>query len=164
MFVQCFATVVDFILMFRHSLAHLDLLLFHGDLARPDSFIVIDGTSLYDELVRHLTKLEQLNLRVETVCAFAGHMDSVIRSFQTGEGWDLFSTSMNLLSFIQNIGHPCWSDATMMKSATCMSSFLYLMHFMIVLPSPLASYTHDSTRLAIDWSISSRCFSPRFVG
>ena len=97
-FVECFATVADFILMFRQSLAHLDLLLFHRDPACPDSLIVTDGTSLYNELVQHLTKLEQLNLRVETVCAFAEHVDSIIRSFQTGEGLYLFSTSMNLLS------------------------------------------------------------------
>ena len=89
----------DFILMFRHSLAHLDLFLLHRDPAYPDSFIVTDGTSLYDELLQHLTKFEQLNLRVETVCAFAEYLDSIIRSFQTGERFYLFSTSMNLCSF-----------------------------------------------------------------
>jgi hypothetical protein len=71
--------------MFRHSLAHLDVLCVHRDPAYLHSPIYIDGTALYEELVKHLTQLEQLNLHVETVCAFAEHVNSIMRSFRTGE-------------------------------------------------------------------------------
>ena len=111
-FVEYLPTVAHFILMFRHSLAHLDFSLLHRDPACVHSSIYIDGTSLYDELVQHLTKLEQLNLYVETVCALAEHLDSIIRSFQTGERLSLYSTSMNVLLFRLLVIHvdrmPLW--------------------------------------------------------
>jgi hypothetical protein len=107
-FVEYFPTVAHFMLMFRHSLAHLDLSLLHRDPACEHSSIYIDGTVLYDELVKHLTQLESLNLHVETVCAFAEHLDSIILSFQTGEGLCLYSASMNALPFRLLVIHVDW--------------------------------------------------------
>jgi hypothetical protein len=81
--VQYFPSVVNFILLFRNSVLHLDLAFIHVDPAYRHSLVYVDGNLLFNELIIHMTKLEKFNFCIETVCLCNQQMDSIIKSFQT---------------------------------------------------------------------------------
>ncbi len=82
---QYFPSVVNFILLFRNSILHLDLAFIHVDPAYRHSLVYIDGNLLLNEVVVHMQKLEKLNFCFETVCLCNEQMDSIIKSFRTGK-------------------------------------------------------------------------------
>lgn len=81
--VEHFASVVNFICLFRNNLLHLDLSFIHGDTDSQQSLVYIDGNVLFNELFIYLIKLEKVNFSVATFCLCDQQMDSIIKSFQT---------------------------------------------------------------------------------
>ncbi len=81
--VEYFPVVANFILLFCNSLLSLDLAFIHIDPAYRHSLVYVDGNLLFNELMVHMTKLENLNFCVETVCLCDQQMDNIMKSFQT---------------------------------------------------------------------------------
>ncbi len=88
--VQYFSSVVNFILLFHNSLLHMDLAFIHRDLAYRHSLVYIDGNSLFDKLLVHMSKLEKINFCIETGCLCDQQMDLIIKSFQTSKSEPFF--------------------------------------------------------------------------
>jgi hypothetical protein len=81
--VRHFPSVVNFILLFRNSLLHIDLLIIHRDVAYRDELVYIDGDVLFDKLLIHMIKLEKINFFIGTGCFCDQQMNSIVKSFQT---------------------------------------------------------------------------------
>jgi hypothetical protein len=81
--VRYFPSAVNFILLFRNSLLHIDLAFIHRDLAYRNALVYIDGNVLFDKLLVRMVKLEKINFCIETACLCDQQTNSIIKSFQT---------------------------------------------------------------------------------
>jgi hypothetical protein len=68
----------------------MDLAFIHRDLAYRHSLVYIDGNSLFDKLLVHMSKLEKINFCIETGCLCDQQMDLIIKSFQTSKSEPFF--------------------------------------------------------------------------
>jgi hypothetical protein len=81
--VQYFPSVVNFIVLFRKSLLHIDLYILHRDVAYRNELVYIDGNVLFDKLLIHMIKLEKMNFFIATGCLCDQQVNLIVKSFQT---------------------------------------------------------------------------------
>ena len=78
-------SVAKFILLFRNSLRILHFGFYHEDEHSRKSLSYIDGDLLFNEIMVHMKAVNDLSFCIDMTCMCSQQMDSIIRSFRTGE-------------------------------------------------------------------------------
>lgn len=77
--------MAKFIHLFRNSLLTLRLALIHEDPNVRNSITYIHGDHLYNDIVVHMTMLNEFSFWIDTTCFCNQQMENIIRSFQTSK-------------------------------------------------------------------------------